>query len=128
MIQNLGLDIANLEQNLGITRGHKGFHGWNWKPEVFRSYTQECYRLTANPVYLERRIVFLSSLYSFMLDCLNVLEQEAVHDFPGKDMVVAMNVDLAETLKNSLQLASGQLHQVRCLDKRLQNLMSTVGH
>ena len=126
MIQNLGTDIAILEKKLGITRGDKGFHGWSWKPEVFRTYTQECYRLTATPVYLERRIVFLNSLCSFILQCLYALEQEAAHDFPGKAMVFSINATLTEEVQNVLHLASGQLHQVRCLEKRLQNLMSTV--
>lgn len=126
MIQTLGTDIAILEKKLGITRGHKGFHGWSWKPDVFRTYTQECYRLTATPVYLERRMVFLTSLCSFMLECLHDLDQEAAHDFPGRSIVFSANVTLVEDVRNVLQLAGGQLHQVRCLEKRLQNLMSTV--
>ena len=126
MVQNLGWDIDTLEKKLGITRGSKGFHGWDWKPEVFRAHTQECYRLASAPVYLERRLVFLCSLCNFILECLYDLDQEITHDFPGKEMVVSTTTIFIETLKNNLQLVNGRLHQVRCLEKRHQSLMSTV--
>lgn len=126
MIQTLGKEIDTLEKKLGITRGRKLFQGWGWKPEVFRTYTQECYRLTVAPVYLERRLVFLNSLCNFILECLYTLEQEAAQEFPGKASVFLINPTLIEEVKNILHLGSGQLHQVRCLDKRVQNLMITV--
>jgi hypothetical protein len=126
MVQNLGQDISMLEKRLGITRGLEGFRGWTWNPEVFRRYTQECYRLTASPVYLERRLVFLNSLCNFILDCLHDLDHDTVRDFPGKAMVSSMNTILVDALRNNLQLVSGQLHQVHCVEKRLQNLISTV--
>lgn len=126
MMQALGTDIDALERKLGITRGTKGFHGWDWKPDILRAYTQDCYRLTSTPVWLERRFVFLISLCKFILECVHTLERELSYDFPGKEMVMSVSPSLIEALTNDIHLANGQLHQTRCLEKRLHNLMSTV--
>lgn len=126
MIQTLGGEIGSLEKKLGITRGKRGFHGWNWTPDVFRSYTQECYRLSVSPIYLERRIVFLISLNKFLLCSLHTLLQEAGPNFVCDDKFTAANKTLIEVLANNLDLANCRLHQNHCLEKRLQTLMSTV--
>jgi hypothetical protein len=126
MIQGLGKEISELEKKLGITRGIMGFQGWNWKPDVFRTYTQEIYRLTVTPIYLERRFVFLISLNNFLLDCLPIWVENATPDFVGKDIVTAANATLLEALENNMHLAKGRLHQTQCLEKRLHNLILTV--
>lgn len=126
MGRNLAGEIGLLEKELGITRGNTGFVGWGWEPELFRTYTQRCYRLTVGPVYLERRLVFLISWCNFLLDCLRAMDQELPHDYPQRDQIRRHTPALEETIRNTLQLANGRLHQSRCLEKRLHNLMSTV--
>jgi hypothetical protein len=122
----LEIDIVGLEKTLGITRGHEGFHGWKWNPDTLRNYTQRVYRLTTVPVYLERRLVFLTSLGKFLSENLNVVFAELPSNFAGKTQMATANKAQAEAIDNILYLVTNQLHQTRCLDKRLSNLMNTV--
>lgn len=126
IVHTLSKEVILLEKKLGITRGRTGFQGWDWEPKVFRQHTQECYRLSAAPCWSERRLVYLISLCHFLMECLQLLEHEVRNDFPGRKQLMIDNTALAETLGNVLQLANGQLHQNRCLERRLQNLMATV--
>ncbi|KPI34972.1 uncharacterized protein AB675_11909 [Cyphellophora attinorum] len=126
MRQHLEVEIVGLERTLGITRGFEGFQGWNWSPETLRSYTQQLYRITTGPIYLERRLVFLISLAEFLRDSLSQLENEVPSLFAGKKDISVANKLQAEALENVVHLVSNQLHQTRCLDKRLGSMMTTL--
>lgn len=126
MRQQLETDIVGLEKALGITRGYKDFEGWSWSLDTLRDYTQRLYRLTSAPIYLERRLVFLVSLGEFLRENLDTIQTEAPNLFSNGRELSTANKLQAETLSNSIHLVSQQLHQTRCLDKRLGNMMTTV--
>lgn len=126
MRQKLQSDIFSLERSLGITRGYEGFQGWTWNLDTLRNYTQRLYRLTIGPIYLERRLVFLISLAKFLGENLETLQVEVPNLFASKTELFVANKLQAERLDNIIHLASQQLHQTRCLDKRVSNLMTTV--
>jgi hypothetical protein len=127
MRQALELQLFTLERELGITRGAgSGFEGWDWSPAVFREYTKKCNRLNMGPVYLERRLSFLTSFERWLLDILARLDEEVSVSGTQLPAFPSTSRSIAETLENSLNITMNQLHQTMCLQKRAQMLISTV--
>lgn len=114
-----------LEKKLGITRGTTGFAGWDWGPDVMREYTQQCYLLNIGPVYMQRRFNFLLSLNRFLRDQLASYQADKGLVSQNRDLKPRLAA-LQDRLDNDFHLAASQLHQVTCLEKRIQTQMETV--
>lgn len=114
------------EKTLGITRGEIGRIEWGWSEEMLRDSIERCYRLNVGPVYLERRLTFLISLQKFLLDQVEDCEANEFQHLMGDSNFIATHRLLKQELRNSLGLTKNQLHQVLCLQKRIQTQMSTV--
>ncbi len=115
-----------VESQLGITRGQRKTDAWDWDYELHRDTTKHCNTVYTSLVYLERQLDFASRLGEFVLGCLAYTEEENVFPEQQKAYLLRVSKEMKENVLNNQNFARCQLHQVLCLQKRAQALVSVV--
>ena len=115
------------ESGVGITRGiAENTDAWKWGYERQRDATMRFHKLNTGLVYLERRLDFASRLGGFILQCLTYCQEEDVFPTGQKAGLMKVSKELRENVMNDANFVACQLHQVSCLQKRAQALVSVV--
>ena len=115
-----------VESQLGITRGQRQTDAWDWDYELHRDTTKRCNTVYTSLVYLERQLDFASRLGDFILQCLVYIEAEKVFPEEPRSYLFSVSKEMKENILNNQNFAGCQLHQVLCLQKRAQALVSVV--
>jgi hypothetical protein len=115
-----------VESQLGITRGQRKTDAWDWDYELHRDMTKQCNTVYTSLVYLERQLDFASQLGDFILQCLAYADEEKVFPERQKACLSRISKEMKENVLNNQNFARCQLHQVLCLQKRAQALVSVV--
>ncbi len=115
-----------VESQLGITRGQRKTDAWDWDYELHRKTTKHCNTVYTSLVYLERQLDFASRLRDFVLQCLSYLDEEKVFPKETGASLFSVSKEMKENVLNNQNFAKCQLHQVLCLQKRAQALVSVV--
>ncbi|KAH7360280.1 hypothetical protein BKA65DRAFT_492747 [Rhexocercosporidium sp. MPI-PUGE-AT-0058] len=114
------------ESRVGITRGGKKTDAWNWDYERQRDATKRFQKLVTSLVYLERQLDFASSLADFILLCIVHCREENVFPLAQRTFFERISKELKESVLNDQNFATCQRHQVLCLQKRAQALVSVM--
>lgn len=115
-----------LERQLGITRGKDRTDVWDWNYEVHRDNTKSCNGCYTTLVYLERRLEFVVGLSQFLLESLASMEEEGLLSGQQGLTLSRSSKMIKETVQNHNSFAQTALHQILCLQKRCQSLMTVL--
>jgi len=115
-----------VESQLGITRGQRQTDAWDWDYELHRDTTMHCNTVYTSLIYLERQLDFASRLGDFVLQCLAYIEEEKVFLGEPRTYLFSVSKEMKENVLNNQNFARCQLHQVLCLQKRAQALVSVA--
>jgi hypothetical protein len=115
-----------VESQLGITRGKRKTDAWDWDYELHRETTKHCNTVYTSLVYLERQLDFASRLADFVLQCITYCHEEDVFPQQQRTYLMRVSKEMEEGVVNNRNFAKCQLHQVLCLQKRAQALVSVV--
>jgi hypothetical protein len=119
-------ELFVVESQLGITRGQRETDAWDWDYELHRKTTKRCNTVYTSLVYLERQLDYASRLGDFILQCLAYTEEEKVFPEQQTAYLLRISKEMRENVLNNQNFARCQLHQVLCLQKRAQALVSVV--
>lgn len=114
------------ESGVGITRGTQKADVWDWSYEKQRDATKRFHILNTGLVFLERRLDFAAQLGDFVLSCLKYCEDEDIFRPGQRIQLLRISKELRESVMNDRNFVSCQQHQVLCLQKRAQALVSVV--
>lgn len=115
-----------VESQLGITRGQRKTDAWDWDYELHRETTKHCNTVYTSLVYLERQLDFASRLADFVLQCIAYCQEEEIFPPAQRTSLLRVSKEMKESVLNNQNFARCQLHQVLCLQKRAQALVSVV--
>jgi hypothetical protein len=126
--QEYSRSLFILETQLSTARGKRESDVWDWDDEHHRNITKRCNGIYTNLTYLERRLDFAIGLTDFLLESLTYCQEKDVFPATHRKSLLDISEDLRETFLNTKCFLRNQLHQVTCLQKRNQNLLSVVSY
>ena len=101
---------------------------WDWHPDRFQKATQTANKCSTTLAYLKRRYSFAKKLAIRLLDIQKTM-QDYNYSSNVKDLETVMNQgyqERRERLQNRLFLLEGYEHQVECVQKRVDNLVTML--